>query len=109
LPTAHTVPPAPPPGPAKPDPLAAAKAATDEVWEYRKSKGEPVPATPYIGVAKVLRRFLDAGYSHDDVVTAALRAPTISTGAVEFQLRGKRREVVPIDQGRADSSGRVAL
>lgn len=80
-----------------------AKVVLDAVWETRRARSEPVPAS-YVGARKVIEALLRAGHADDAVREACLAVPTISTGWLEGEL-AKRR---PKANGRAPSTDRDA-
>lgn len=64
------------------------RAILTEVCDAKKARGEPVPAS-FIGAMKVLESLVVAGWSESKLKAAAMRVPTITRPAMEFQLNGK--------------------
>lgn len=66
------------------------KHITDKVWQGFRDRGDPPPAN-FLAVKAVLKKVLAAGWLDDDLVEACLAVPTISTGTLEYHLRGTGR------------------
>ena len=100
-------------GVAKPKPKVTAstevgREVTTALWDQRKAAGQPVPAQPFVAVARIATRLLEAGHHRDDVLAAMVEAPTITTAAVELALSRRRpRARGRVDQDRDGPSGRV--
>lgn len=94
------------PTPAAPDP---ARAIVDAVWKRRTHP----PATPFVGIVKIARKLLAAGWPADQIETAMVAVPTISTGWVESELNKRNapsaRPAQPIDTDRGGQRGRIKL
>lgn len=96
--------------PHSPDELTAnqrAKRICDHVWQHRK----PQPAMPFPAALKAVARLLDAGHSDVRVQAAAMSAPTITVGALEFLLNRsgqQARGAPPIATDRQAESGVVS-
>jgi len=100
--------------PGAPDPgvdpeVPLAKRITDAAWEART----PRPTTPWIAARKMVERFLAAGWEPGQIEAAMIAAPTWTTGAIEFQLRGggqaRTGPRAPVTERRDAPEGRVAL
>lgn len=65
-----------------------ADALTRDIWDAKKARGEPTPAS-FVGARGVIEKLLTAGWPAPKVVAAAMKAPTISIAAMEFQLNGR--------------------
>jgi hypothetical protein len=77
-------------------PKPAREPRANEVVGRRVAQGVhdrkvPRPATPFVGIAQIAERLLDAGHSEDTVLRAMIAAPTITVAAVEFQIAMTRR------------------
>lgn len=66
--------------------LVRGRAIATEVWDARKIAGKPVPAQPFVAVAKIGEALLDAGHAPAAIVSAMNAVPTISTRWVEAEL-----------------------
>jgi hypothetical protein len=88
-----------------------ADALLRDVWDTKKARGEPRPGT-FIGARKVIEKLMAAGWADTDLKTAALSAPTISIGAMEFQLNrhkmASKRSPDNVSTARDGKSGTVA-
>lgn len=93
------------------DVKSRAKSIVDKVWKARQVRNEPVPAN-YMAACQVVEKMLRAGWADAAVGKACLAARTISTGALEFELRKTSRPQpvgTTVDEDRTGQSGRIDL
>lgn len=86
----------------------AADAVARAIWEAR----DPKPATPFVGLRKIVEKLLAGGWTPAEVTVAGAAVPTLSTGWLEAELARRRRPngraAAPVVD-RSAPSGRLYL
>lgn len=66
---------------------ARAQLVLNHIWEARTALHGESPTASYQGVLQIVKRFLAAGWSEDDLTRAAINAPILTANAIELTHR----------------------
>lgn len=78
---------------------AAAIKVAQPIWDSK----DPRPTSPFVALVQLVRGFLEAGWTDDEVTSAGKAAPVLTRNAMELQLRQARQPAKANGAGSDDA------
>jgi hypothetical protein len=78
---------------------AAAIKIAQPIWDSK----DPRPTSPFVALVQLVRGFLEAGWTDDEVTSAGKAAPVLTRNAMELQLRQARQPAKANSAGSDDA------